>query len=36
MEQQIDEEWERHLGRRRMAGLRRALADLREITDPWA
>jgi DNA-binding MarR family transcriptional regulator len=36
MEQQIDEEWERRLGRRRMAGLRRALADLREITDPWA
>lgn len=36
MEQQIDREWEQHLGKRRMAELRRALADLREITDPWA
>jgi DNA-binding MarR family transcriptional regulator len=36
MEQRIDREWEQHLGARRMADLRRALADLREITDPWA
>lgn len=36
MERRIDQEWERHLGKERMADLRRALADLREITDPWA
>lgn len=36
MEDRIDREWEQHLGARRMAELRRALADLREITDPWA
>lgn len=36
MERRIDQEWERHLGKRRMAELKRALADLREITDPWA
>ena len=36
MEQQIDREWEQHLGRERMADLRRTLADLRTITDPWA
>jgi DNA-binding MarR family transcriptional regulator len=35
MEERIDREWERHLGRKRMAELRRALAELREITDPW-
>lgn len=36
MEQQIDQEWEQHLGSKRMADLRRTLADLRAITDPWA
>lgn len=36
MERTIDAEWERHLGRARMRELRRALADLREITDPYA
>lgn len=36
MEQQVDREWEQHLGKRRMAELRRTLADLRQITDPWA
>ncbi len=35
MEERIDREWERHLGEKRMAELRRALAELREITDPW-
>ncbi|HEV2783751.1 MAG TPA: MarR family transcriptional regulator [Actinophytocola sp.] len=29
-------EWEAHLGTRRMAQLRRLLAELREITDPYA
>ena len=32
---QVEAEWTAHLGERRMAELRRALADLREITDPW-
>ena len=36
MERTIDAEWEQHLGRARMRELRRALADLREITDPYA
>jgi DNA-binding MarR family transcriptional regulator len=36
MERRIDQEWEQHLGTRRMAELRKALADLRTITDPWA
>ena len=36
MERTIDAEWERHLGRARMRELRRALADLREIADPYA
>lgn len=36
MEQRIDREWEQHLGAKRMAELRRSLADLRSITDPWA
>ena len=36
MERRIEREWEQHLGKRRMAELRRALADLRTITDPWA
>ncbi|MDD7920360.1 MarR family winged helix-turn-helix transcriptional regulator [Actinomycetospora callitridis] len=31
----VEAEWETHLGARRMAQLRRILADLREITDPW-
>lgn len=31
----IEEEWTRHLGRRRMAQLRDALTALREITDPY-
>jgi DNA-binding MarR family transcriptional regulator len=35
MERKIDREWEQHLGRARMADLRRTLADLRQITDPW-
>jgi DNA-binding MarR family transcriptional regulator len=35
MEQQIEAEWERHLGRARMRALRAALTDLREITDPF-
>jgi len=32
---QVEAEWEAHLGARRMAQLRSALTDLREITDPW-
>jgi DNA-binding MarR family transcriptional regulator len=36
MERIIDAEWERHLGRARMRELRQAMADLREITDPYA
>jgi DNA-binding MarR family transcriptional regulator len=32
---EVEAEWTAHLGERRMAQLRRALADLREITDPW-
>ncbi|HET8561696.1 MAG TPA: MarR family transcriptional regulator [Marmoricola sp.] len=32
----IEREWQRHLGRQRMAALREALESLREITDPWA
>lgn len=35
MEEQIEAEWERHLGRTRMRQLRQALIDLREITDPF-
>ncbi|WP_019876349.1 MarR family winged helix-turn-helix transcriptional regulator [Sporichthya polymorpha] len=31
----VEAEWTAHLGDRRMTQLRRALADLREITDPW-
>ncbi|GAA1529059.1 MarR family winged helix-turn-helix transcriptional regulator [Nocardioides humi] len=34
-ERAIEREWTRHLGAERMAALRSALADLREITDPW-
>lgn len=32
---QVEAEWTARLGARRMAQLRRALTDLREITDPW-
>jgi DNA-binding MarR family transcriptional regulator len=32
---EIEAEWEAHLGARRMAALRETLADLREITDPY-
>ena len=35
MERMVEAEWERHLGRARYRELRNALADLREITDPW-
>ncbi|MEU4803802.1 MarR family transcriptional regulator [Actinosynnema sp. NPDC023587] len=31
----VEAEWTAHLGQRRMAGLRDALARLREITDPY-
>ena len=33
---QVEAEWTAHLGEQRMAQLRSTLADLREITDPWA
>ena len=36
MEQVVETEWEQRLGARRMAALRAALTDLREITDPYA
>ena len=36
VERQVDAEWTHHLGADRMAALREALLDLREITDPWA
>jgi DNA-binding MarR family transcriptional regulator len=32
----VEAEWAAHLGARGMASLRRQLARLREITDPWA
>ena len=32
---EIEAEWESHIGARRMAHLRETLADLREITDPY-
>lgn len=32
----VEAEWTAHLGEQRMAQLRGTLADLREITDPWA
>jgi DNA-binding MarR family transcriptional regulator len=32
----VEEEWTAHLGARRMRQLRQTLAQLREITDPWA
>ena len=34
-ERRIEQEWERHLGPRRMRELRDALTLLREITDPY-
>ena len=34
-ERAIEREWTRHLGEARMAALKDALRDLREITDPW-
>ncbi|MEU1019040.1 MarR family transcriptional regulator [Streptomyces sp. NPDC005900] len=33
---EVEQEWEAHLGKRRMKQLRESLASLREITDPWA
>ncbi|MGW0732035.1 MarR family winged helix-turn-helix transcriptional regulator [Streptomyces sp. NPDC002851] len=33
---EVEQEWEAHLGKRRMNQLREALTRLREITDPWA
>lgn len=36
MERAVEAEWEEHLGAERMAALRTALLDLREITDPYA
>ncbi|MCL8017516.1 MarR family winged helix-turn-helix transcriptional regulator [Streptomyces sp. AS02] len=33
---EVEEEWEEHLGKRRMKQLREALTLLREVTDPWA
>lgn len=36
MERVVEAEWEERLGPRRMRALREALADLREITDPYA
>jgi len=36
VEQQVEAEWEAHLGPDRMAELRSALLDLRQIVDPWA
>lgn len=34
-ERRVEREWERQLGPRRMAQLRRALSDLRKVTDPY-
>jgi DNA-binding MarR family transcriptional regulator len=36
MERVVETEWEERLGPRKMRALRDALADLREITDPYA
>ncbi len=33
---EVEAEWTRHLGKQRMDQLRRALTQLREITDPYA
>ncbi|WP_244246816.1 MarR family winged helix-turn-helix transcriptional regulator [Nocardioides euryhalodurans] len=35
MEAVVEAEWEAHLGPARMRELRRALLDLRALTDPW-
>jgi DNA-binding MarR family transcriptional regulator len=35
VEAAVDAEWTEHLGDRDMAHLRRSMARLREITDPW-
>ncbi|HSX68644.1 MarR family winged helix-turn-helix transcriptional regulator [Nocardioides sp.] len=35
VEEEVRQEWERHLGVARMEQLCAALAKLREITDPW-
>ncbi len=32
---EVESEWERHLGARRMNQLRQILGSLREITDPY-
>ncbi|MFE3703844.1 MarR family winged helix-turn-helix transcriptional regulator, partial [Nocardia tengchongensis] len=32
----VEQEWADHLGERRMRNLREALAQLRDITDPYA
>lgn len=34
--EQVESEWEQHLGGRRMDALREALVRLRDITDPYA
>jgi DNA-binding MarR family transcriptional regulator len=33
---EVEAEWTAHLGEQRMTQLRRALTQLRQITDPWA
>jgi hypothetical protein len=33
---EVEREWEKHQGKRRMKQLREALTLLRQITDPWA
>ncbi|HSP36653.1 MAG TPA: MarR family winged helix-turn-helix transcriptional regulator [Frankiaceae bacterium] len=35
VEAQVEQEWERHLGRPEAATLRRLLGTLREVTDPF-
>ena len=32
----VEAEWEAHLGTRKMRALRDSLAELRQITDPYA
>ncbi len=36
MEVMVEAEWEAHLGTRKMRALRDSLAELRQITDPYA
>jgi len=36
VEQELEQEWTAHLGKRRIRELREALEKLREITDPYA